>query len=293
MILITGANGHFGKATIESLLKKGIDKNKLVGMVRSAEKGKVLVEQGVAIRIGDYNNYASLQEAFKGVHKLLLVSGTELEHRSKQQTDAVKAAKEAGVKHILYTSAKSRPDVSNSPIQLVLNSHIDTENAIKESGMAYTLLRSNLYMDLLPSFLGEKVLENGIFFPAGDGKVGFTLRADMAEAAANVLMGDEHEYKTYNISNPQSVSFGEIAKLLSEISGKVINHHNSDSKTYIDTLTSAGVPQAYALMLAAFAEAAKQGEFVSGETDLRKMLGREPIAVKQFLGDLYSKFIQS
>jgi NAD(P)H dehydrogenase (quinone) len=221
------------------------------------------------------------------------VSGTELEHRSKQQTDAVKAAKEAGVKHILYTSAKRRPDVSNSPIQLVLNSHIDTENAIKESGMAYTLLRSNLYMDLLRSFLGEKVLENGIFFPAGDGKVGFTLRADMAEAAANVLMGDGHEYKTYNISNPLSVSFGEIAKLLSEISGKVINHHNSDSKAYIDTLTGAGVPQAYALMLAGFAEAAKQGEFVSGETDLRKMLGREPFAVKQFLGDLYSKLIQS
>jgi NAD(P)H dehydrogenase (quinone) len=208
--------------------------------------------------------------------------------RGKQQEDAVKAAKEAGVKHIIYTSFERRNETETSPIAFLAKAHIDTEKNIKESGMTYTILRNNLYADILPMFLGEKVLETGVFFPAGDAKVGLTVRSDMAEAAANILTSEGHENKDYFISNTENVSLGEIAENLSQLSGKNITYTSPDSAVYVDTLSKAGVPAEYTGMFAAFGEAMKQGEFNTSKTDLENLLGRKPTSVKEFLAGVYA-----
>lgn len=104
MILITGATGNYGKATIDFLLKKGIQANSISALVRNEAKAEDLKAKGINLRIGDYDNYASLVKAFKGVDKLLLVSGSDVADRTKQHENAVNAAKEAGVRHIFYTS---------------------------------------------------------------------------------------------------------------------------------------------------------------------------------------------
>lgn len=287
MILITGANGHFGKATIEALLKKGTDKSQITGLVRDETKGAELKALGINIRIGDYNNYDSLQETFKGIDKLLFVSGTELANRTAQQTAAVHAAKAAGVNHILYTSVDRHHDKEDSAISFILGSHLATEKAIKESGLAYTILRNNVYLEYLPGFLGEKVLETGIFLPAGEGRVGFALRTEMAEATANIIASKGHEHKEYNISGTQPASFGEIAQMLTNITGKTIAYHSPDAKTYVETLTKAGVPTEYAEMFGGFATAAQQGELSAGNTDLETLLGRTPTSVEAFLKQYY------
>ena len=100
MILVTGATGNYGKATIEFLLKKGISVNSISALVRNEEKAEDLKAKGINLRIGDYDNYAALVEAFKGVDKLLLVSSSDVVKRGQQHKNAVKAAKEAGVKHM-------------------------------------------------------------------------------------------------------------------------------------------------------------------------------------------------
>lgn len=288
MILVTGATGHFGKSTIDFLLKKGIHPTDIIALVRDEAKAEDLKAKGITTKMGDYDNYASLVEAFKGVDKLLLVSGNDIANRSKQQENAVKAAKESGVKHIYYTSFERNNETETSPIHFVADSHIATENTIKASGIPYTIFRNNLYLDILPMFFGEHVLETGVFLPAGETKGAFASRLDMAEAAANTIIGNGHENKEYSLSNTESVSISEVAASLSEVVGKAINYVSPTKEVYVDTLTKAGVPSEYAGMFAGFSEAIKQGEFSVDKTDLENLLGRKPTTAKEFLQQTYS-----
>lgn len=289
MITVTGATGQLGTGVIEHLIQKGLNPANITALARSEEKAQALKEKGINIKIGDYNDYTSLVEAFKDTDKLLLISSNEMEIRTQQHISAINAAKEVGVKHILYTSINRQSDSPDSPISFVINSHITTENAIKESGMSYTLLQNNLYMDILPWILGEKVFETGVFYPAQEGKIAFTLRSDIAEATANVLMSDNHENKAYNISNAQSFSFSDVAEQLSAISGKSINYISPSVEEYKNVLTGAGAPQMVADMLADFAVGIAQGELVAGDTDLPNLLGREAVSYKEYLSGLYAQ----
>ncbi|MFW0717441.1 SDR family oxidoreductase [Pedobacter sp. N23S346] len=288
MILVTGATGNYGKATIDFLLKKGISANSISALVRDVEKAEDLKTKGITLKIGDYDNYTALVEAFKGVDKLLLVSSSDVVKRGQQHENAVKAAIEAGVKHILYTSFERKNDTETSPISFVAKSHIDTENLIKASGLTYTIFRNNLYLDALPMFFGEQVLTSGIFLPAGDTKSAFALRNDMAEATANVLTSEGHENKEYSMSNTENISIQEMAQDLSEIVGRQINYVSPPKDIYMETLTGAGVPTEYVGMFAGFAEAIKQGEFSTEKTDLENLLGRKPMTAKAFLKEVYT-----
>ena len=288
MILATGATGNLGKSTIDFLLKKGIASTNIVALVRDEAKAANLKSKGIAIRIGDYNNYESLVAAFAGVEKLLLVSGSDIANRGKQQENAVNAAKQAGVKHILYTSFERKNDTETSPIFFLAKSHLDTENLIKSSGLTYTIFRNNFYLDALPMFFGEQVLATGIFLPAGDAKSAFALRNDMAEATANVLTSQGHENKEYSLSNTENISIQEIAEDLTEIAGKQINYVSPPQDVYVETLTKAGVPAEYIGLFAGFAEAMKQGEFTIEKTDLENLLGRKPKTAKQYLAEVYA-----
>ena len=289
MILVTGATGHFGKSAIDFLLKKGISSTNIVALVRDEEKSTDLKIKGVALRIGDYNNYTSLVNAFKGVEKLLFVSGSDTLKRSIQHQNVVTAAKEAGVKHIVYTSFEEKNETESSPLWLVVQSHLQTEDWLKESGMDYTILKNSLYMDFLPAFLGEKVIETGvIYLPAGNGKVGAVLRLEMAEATANILIGTDHAGKTYHFTNHEAFSYQEIAQYLSEITGKVIHFISPTLEEYTDTLTEHGVPADVIGLFSSFAVAQANGELEMVSSDLEQLLGRKPTSVKTFLNQVYS-----
>ena len=288
MILITGATGNLGKATIDFLLRKGVSANNIVALVRDVAKVEELKAKGINIKIGDYDDYTSLTKAFVGVEKLLLVSGSDLEKRGNQQENVIKAAKESGVKHIYYTSFERKNETKTSPIHLVATAHINTENLIKASGMDYTIFRNNLYLDILPMFFGENVLTTGVFLPAGDTKAAFALRMDMAEAIANVLTSEGHENKDYAFSNTENISVPEMAKILSEVVGKEINYVSPPVDVFVDALSDVGVPIEYVKMTADFSEAIRQGEFETFKTDLEKWLGRKPTTVKEFLTQVYS-----
>ena len=289
-ILVTGATGHFGKAAIEFLLKKGVPATSIAALVRDEAKATTLKTQGIELRKGDYDDYTSLVKAFTGVDKLLLVSSSDIDNRRVQQTNAVKAATEAGVKHILYTSFVRIDESDASPIAFVAQTHILTENLIHESGIPYTILRNNLYMDFVPVFIGEKVLETGVYWPAGNTPGAYALREEMAEAAANVLTGSGHENKTYNISNTSAWTFQQVADTISNASGKSIGYISPSQEEYKAVLTQAGIPAHFIAMFAGFAEAIRLGEFDSAAgTDLEKLLGRKPTSLESYLSSFYSK----
>ena len=288
MILVTGATGHFGKAAIQFLLKKGVPASGISALVRDESKAVDLKESGITLKQADYDNYDSLVKAFTGVDKLLFVSGNDIGRRGPQQLNVVAAAKEAGVKYILYTSFERVKEDGSSPIDFVASSHLATEKAIRESGIPYTIFRNNLYTDFIPVFLGDKVLETGVYWPSGETKLALALREEMAEAAANVLTDEGHDNKEYFISGSENVSFREIADMISNATGKKIGYHSPTQEEYKETLTQAGVPTEYIQMFAGFAEAIRQGEFNTEHSDLERLLGRRPTSVKEFLTKLYA-----
>ncbi len=288
MILVTGATGNLGKSTIDFLLEKGIPSNSIAAMVRDETRKDDVLEKGISIRIGDYDNYDQLVAAFAGIDKLLLVSGTDIANRGKQHKNVVEAAKVAGVKHIYYTSFERKNETETSPISFIASSHIETEKLIKASELTFTLFRNNLYLDVLPWFFGAHVLQTGVFLPAGDTRVALTLRRDMAEAIANVLTSNGHENMEYALSNTENVTMGEIARELGGIVGKEVPYISPTNNVYVETLTKENVPAEFVKMFAGFAEAIKQGEFEVHTNDLAKLLGRKPTTVKQYLKMVYA-----
>jgi len=288
MILVTGATGHLGKAIIDSLLKKGIAGRNIAALVRNENKAADLKEKGVQVRIGDYTDYGGLKSALVGVDHLMLVSSSDMSDRLAQHKNVINAAIENGVKHIVYTSIDIK-DFATTAIPYVTQIHIDTANYLKQTGIAYTLLNNTLYADLLPMFMGAQALETGVYFPAGDGKSPFTARTDMAEAAAVVLTTKGHENKEYAIRAETAHSFAEIAEMLTAITGKEVKYHAPGADDYIATLVKAGVPKDNAAFAAGFGVAIGNHEFETNQSDLQTLLGRAPVALKEFLKGIYGK----
>src|SRR6218665_1012475 len=284
-ILVTGATGNLGAATVDFLLKR-TDAANIVALVRDAdnEKAQALKAKGVEVRTGDYNNYPSLVNAFKGIDKLYFVSGNDLEHRLEQHENVVKAAVEAKLKLVVYTSVPRKNESATSPIFPLLDSHVKTESLLIASRIPYTILKHNLYMEMLPAFLGEQLLQTGVaYFPAGEGKVSFTSRMDMAEAAAALLTTEGHENKVYDMTNNKTVSFPEIAAEISKISGKAISYVSPSQEEYRSTLLAAGVPAHYVGVFAGFAEGFKQQEFDQTNNLIETLTGRKPLREREIL----------
>lgn len=286
-ILVTGASGHLGSATIQTLLRT-VPAFSIAAMTRRPADLAPLAAQGVDVRLGDYKDPASLRTAFTGIDTLFLVSSGDLGDRTTQHINAVDAAKESGVKHVVFTSFQRKRD-SGSPVQFLAESYIATEQHLAASGLAYTFLRNGLYADGLPMFLGDQVLKNGVFFPAGDGAAAWTARQDMADASANVLTTSGHEGKTYEFATEENSSFAAIAALLSGISGSPVPYLRPTVDAFTAALKSAGVPEMMIGMSARFAEAIEQGEFTSGSTDLERLLGRKPVTMLEFLQRTYAR----
>jgi len=286
-MLITGATGQLGRATVEFLLKKGFPADRITALVRDESKAVDLESKGIHLRFADYNDYASLVKAFEGVEKLLFVSGNDIINRSKQHDNVVKAAKGIGVKHIIYTSFERKNETETSPIAMVAKAHIETENSIKASGMDFTILRNSLYVEAIPMFLGNQVIEKGIILPVGNGMVSFTARKDIAEAIAIILLTKGHENREYILANTENVSFRTIAGILSRISGRNVTFSNPSVEAFTLALGNAGVPNDFIGFLTSFSEAIKQGEFASAKTDLEMLLGRNPLSVEEYLKQLY------
>ena len=286
-ILVTGATGPLGKAVVTELLKNTAAANIAV-LVRDPAKAADIAAAGVTVLQGDYNDYASLEAAFKGIDKLYFVSGNDVAGRIPQHENVVKAAIAAKVGHIFYSSFDRKTEDSTSPIAFVAEAHLHTEDLLKASGISYTILKHSVYSNMLPMFMGAKVLETGIHLPAGKGKVPFATREDMGIAGAKLMLGSGHENKSYVLAGDVSYSFEDVAGILSELSGKTITYTAASAADYAAELATAGVPEEYGHVFASFAQAMEQGEFDFPDSTLEKILGRKPVSLKGYLKTAFS-----
>lgn len=285
-ILITGATGHLGSEVIKLLIEK-VGVENLAVLVRNPEKGAELAGKGVQVIQGNYEDYDSLVKAFQGVDKLYFVSSSEIVNRAAQHENVVKAAVEAQVGHLIYTSFQRKTEGDASPIALVAAGHLAAEAAILASGLTYTLLKHGLYTEIIPMFIGDVLQTGTIFLPTGEGKVAFATRSDMAQAAIPVLTEPGYENKTYDFGGPESVSFADVAAILSELSGKTIQYVSPSPEAFHQALAGAGVPEEAIQGVSSFSAAIAQGEFDFPVTTLVPLLGHEPTSVKTFLKGVY------
>ena len=284
-ILITGATGHLGTAVIHQLLEK-TNADNIVAFARDENKAKFLKEKGVEVRFGTFDDTASLDRALRGVEKVLLISTAD-PNRFHQHKNVVDAAKKAGVKFIAYTSVPLK-DLNSSVAKSLLESHLQTEDYIKASGLTYAFLRNNIYVDMVPIYVGEKVFETGIYLPAGDGKLPFALRREMGEGSANLLLqSDQHQNKTYDITNTELYSYEDVAKALSELSGKTVTYTNADLDQFTKILKERNLPEQVIFIFTAFLTDFKNHQYEKATGDLERLLGRKPATLKDALKELY------
>ena len=288
-ILVTGATGALGMGVITNLLAKTSAKN-VHALVRSEEKAAPLKEKRVDVRIGDYDDYDSLLNAFKGIEILYMVSNTDVSKRIIQQDNVVEAALKAGVSHIVYTSYLRKTESPDSPIRQVAAGHLNTEAKLKESGITYTILKHGTYAEMIPVFAGNDVLTNHLIcVPAGDGKTSFVLRNELAEAGAIILLDETGKYnnKSLELTGPKALSWGDVADIIGSISNLPIKYVSPSEDEYRKAASQAGVPAGYVNLFANFSKVTKAGECDKTTGTLEEVLNRKVTAVETLLKGFY------
>ncbi|MGG1397476.1 SDR family oxidoreductase [Bacillus salipaludis] len=286
-MLVTGATGKLGSKVVEALLKT-VPASQLAVSVRNPEKAENLRARGVEVRQGDFDQPESLDSAFAGIDRLLLISADkDNETRIRQHANAVAAAKRAGVKFIAYTSLGNAMESKN----LFAPTHQATEEAILKTGIPYSFLRNNWYLENeIPSIQGV-ILGAPWVTSAGNGKVGWAPQQDYAEAAAAVLSGNGHENTIYELSG-KVLTQEELVAALGTILGREVPVQQVDDATYADIMKGAGVPEFLLPLLVDIQRSIREGTLDVESNDFEKLIGRPATPINEALTDIVNGISQ-
>jgi NAD(P)H dehydrogenase (quinone) len=275
-IAITGASGQLGRLVSEQLLATdGVAAADLVLLTRDPARLSDLAAQGVDVRRADFSEPASLEVAFTGVDKVLLISTDVVGSRVEGHRNAIEAAKAAGASLIAYTSI---PEPVEANPAAVVPDHAATEQLLRDSGVAWTFLRNNLYADMQVDGIAHAGQSGQWFTNSGAGSTAYVTRADCAAVAVGVLTTDGHENQAYDITGPEAWDADKLAALAAERGGKDVADVavvNVDDAAYVDGLEGAGLPRFVGELLASFGTAAREG-YMGGVTDVVERIGGRP-----------------
>ncbi|WP_221393634.1 SDR family oxidoreductase [Dyadobacter sp. NIV53] len=286
MIVVTGATGVLGQNTIKYLLTE-IEPSQIVAFGRNVEKISNLADKGVATKSGEYSDYSSLLAAFKSAEKLFLISSPDAVNRIEHHQNAIDAAKEAGIKHIVFTAMQ----VPNSDYKLAYSTEPDekTISAIKASGLKYTIVYNPSYTEYIPYFIGSTFPDNELRMPGGEGKSAYADREDLGEANAKIILhSDKYEGMHITLTGSESLSYGNIAAILSEATGNTITYKDITPEQFIQERVESGLPEAHAAFFAVWTDGIKNNVFEEVHPELENILGRKPHSVATFLKQTYA-----
>lgn len=255
-----------GQLVVASLNGK-VDAGQLVALVRNPGKAAGL---GIGAREFDYSKPETLLPSLDGIDRLLLISGNELGKRAEQHAHVIESAKKAGVKSVVYTSLL-RADRSSLSLAA---EHLATEQALKASGLAYTILRNGWYTENYTGSIGGALAGGAFLGSAGEGKIASAARADFAEAAAVVLTSEGHDGKTYELAGDSAYTLTELAAEISRQTGKDIPYKNLPEAEYAAILKGVGLPDVYAEAIASWDIGASKGDLFDDGHQLSKLIGR-------------------
>ena len=243
MYVVTGVGGYIGAAVVENLLKDGVPADQIRVTSRNEE---VLVrwrDRGVQVHRADFNDKAALVEAFRGAQHLFMVSTMEVgSNRQQQHSNAVEAAKEAGVPHIVYTSFLTAGKQEVESFEVI--DHKFTEKLIRESGIRWNFMRNNQYADAMAENQAAIAITSGKSISnTGSGRVGFVSRDDVAAVAAKLLQGKGEPDTAYEVTGPETLDMREVAGLIQELSGATFEVIDLTDDQMYAMWDSLGVPR--------------------------------------------------
>lgn len=273
-VLVTGANGHLGRLVTAALAGRPV---RVIAASRDPLK---LADLGVETRRADFDAPASLDLAFAGVDRLLIISTDSLGtgQRLDQHLAAVAAAQRAGVKHVIYTSM---PNPEGSAVTFA-GDHLGTENAIKASGIPYTILRNTWYQENLFMALPPALASGQWYSATGEGRISHIARADCAAAAAAALLAPPLN-QTLTLTGPEALTTQQIATLTTRITGRPLQVINVTDEQLAGGLRHAGLPEAIIPMLVSFDTNTRQGGFDVVTDAVATLTGRAPTPLAAFL----------
>ena len=269
MIVVTGASGQLGRLAIKELLKT-LPASEIVAAVRTPEKVSDLAALGVQVRLADYAQPATLDAAFKGAGKLLLISSSEVGQRLPQHRNAIDAAKRAGVGLVAYTSVL-RADTS--PLGLA-GEHKATEALLKASGLPHVVLRNGWYTENYLASVPTALQHGAYIGSAGEGRIASAARADYAAAAAAVLTSADQAGKVYELAGDETYTLTELAAEISRQSGKTVVYQNLAEADFKEALLGAGLPEHVAGLLSDSDIGASKGALFDDSHQLSRLIGR-------------------
>jgi NAD(P)H dehydrogenase (quinone) len=265
-IAITGATGHLGRLVIGNL-KTRTSADNLVALARTPARA---AELGIAAREADYSKPGTLAGALEGIETLLLISSSEIGQRAAQHRNVIDAARQAGVKHIVYTSLLH---ADRSPLSLA-GEHLETERMLRASGLGHTILRNGWYMENYTGSVKAALAGGAFIGSAGDGRISFAPRADYAEAAAVVVTGTGHEGKRYELAGDVAYTLADLAAEISRQTGRQIPYKNLPEPEYAAALSGFGLPEGIAAAIASWDVGASNGALFDDGRQLSRLIGR-------------------
>lgn len=269
MIVVTGATGQLGRLVIDSLLEK-VPASSVVAAVRNVEKARDIAEMGVEVRQADYNEPGSWDAALKDANKVLLISSSEIGQRTQQHQNVIDAARRAGVELLAYTSILH----ADTNVLSLAEEHRETEAAIKASGIPSVLLRNGWYTENYTMGVPTAVSLGALYGCAGEGRISSAVRADYAEAAAVALTSDHQVGKVYELAGDTSYTLSELAREVSRQTGKTVDYVNLPEDEYRKVLVGAGLPEAFAAILADADAGVSKGALFDDGKQLSTLIGR-------------------
>ncbi|HVK24226.1 MAG TPA: SDR family oxidoreductase [Actinokineospora sp.] len=276
-ILVTGTSGHLGRLVVETLLDQGIDPTTVVAVARDTAAIADLAERGVQVRRADYDDPASLDAAFAGVDKALLVSSSAVGARVGQHRNVIDAAAKAGVSLLAYTSVV-RAEVS---VMELAADHRETEALLRVSGVPHVILRNGWYLENYTGQIATALTHGVILGAAGAGRVSAAARADYAAAAAAVLVLDGQAGKVYELGGDEAFSLDGFAAELAEQGGTAVAYRDLSTEDYAAALVTAGLPEGYAAILADSDHGIADGALYVDSGELGRLIGRPTTTLRE------------
>lgn len=278
-VAVTGASGHLGRKVADLILDR-LDPDEVVLLTRAPETLRAHAARGAQVRRADFDDPGTLARAFAGVDRVLLISAVDLDRRVAQHRAAIDAARAAGARHVIYTSI---PIPTEENPAAVTPSHRATEQALRDSGLAWTFLRNNLYAEYQVPVVAQAIAAGRLVTSSGAGRIAYVSRDDCAAAAAAVLAENGHEGRAYDITGPQAVGAEELAALAAELSGRPVEVVHVDDDAMIAGMIAGGVPEPGARVIVSFAGAARQGVLGTVTGAVRDLTGTAPRSLRDVL----------
>lgn len=278
-IMVTGATGRLGSLIAARLLDAGVDPGELVLGVR--DPGKLAWTHGGEVRLADYDRPETLETAFTGVGKLLLMSANATHtERAAQHARAIDAAARAGVAHIVYTGILSTaPEIIGRPAW-------DTEATLAASGVPATVMRHALYTQNFATDLPEALDEGEMLTATGEGRLASADRRDLARAAAAVLTGTGHEGRSYELTGPRAWSLDEMCAAAAAVSGRPLAHRSASVPELRGVFTDLGLPPHTIDVISGIQAGIRDGLFSTVSPDLEFLLGGPATTMEETVRDV-------